>query len=112
MIKKIRLSQITVLTVAFIFSFAINVFGGDTPPSWMKQAASASLPAYDKEVSAVVLYNEQNVTFNGDGMMVTTENYAVKVLSREGRRHAVATALYLVSAGKVREIEGWLMRPD
>ncbi len=96
----------------FIFIVALNAFGDDSPPSWMKQAASAGVPGYDKEVSAVVLHNEQIVTLGSDGMLVTTENYAVKILSREGRRHAVATALYLVSAGKVRDIEGWLIRPD
>lgn len=95
-----------------IFIAALNAFGGDAPPSWMKQAAAVSLPGYDKEVSAVVLHNELAVTLNNDGVQVTTENYAVKILTREGRRHAVATALYLVSSGKVREIEGWLIRPD
>lgn len=98
--------------LTFIFIVTLNAFGGDTPPSWMKQAASASLPSYDKEVSAVVLYNEQLVTLGSDGVLVTTENYAVRILSREGRRHAIATALYLVSSGKVRDIEGWLIRND
>jgi hypothetical protein len=98
--------------ITFIFIVALNAFGGDTPPSWMKQAASVSLPSYDKEVSAVVLYNEQIVSMGGDGMLTTTENYVVKILTREGRRHALATALYLVSSGKVRDIEGWLIRQD
>jgi len=107
-----KLFSQSVCLLTFIFIVALNVFGGDTPPSWMKQAATFSLPTYDKEVSAVVLYKEQVVTLGSDGVQVTTENYAVKILSREGRRHAVATALYLVSSGKVREIEGWLIRPD
>lgn len=101
-----------VCVFSFIFIVSLNAFAGDAPPSWMKQAASVSLPAYDKEVTAVVLYNEQQVTLNGDGVLVTTENYAVKILSREGRKHAIATALYLMSSGKVRDIEGWLIRPD
>ena len=98
--------------LAFVFVLSPNVFAGDNPPAWMKQAAASALPGYDKEVSAVVLHNEKIVTLGGDNVQVTTENYAVKILSREGRRHAVATALYLVSAGKVREIEGWLIRQD
>ena len=43
---------------------------------------------------------------------MTVENYAVKLLNREGRHFAVARAFYLVSAGKVRSIEAWLIRPD
>ena len=99
-------------SLTFIFLVALSVFGGDTPPSWMKQAAASSLPTYDKEVSAVVLYNEKIVTLSSDNLLVTTENYAVKILAREGRRNAVATALYLVSSGKIRDIEGWLIRQD
>jgi len=96
----------------FLFIGVSTAFGGDNPPSWMKQAAAFPVPAYDKEVSAVVLHNELNVTLDNNGTQVTTENYAVKILSREGRKHAVATALYLVSSGKVRDIEGWLIRAD
>jgi hypothetical protein len=98
--------------LSFTFILALNAFGGDTPPSWMKQAAATSLPGYDKEVPAVVLHNEQIVTLGSDGTQVITENYAVKILTREGRKHAIATALYLVSSGKVRDIEGWLIRQD
>lgn len=112
MIKKIRLSQIMVLAVVFMFSFADSAFGGDTPPSWMKQATAVSLPSYENEVSAVVLHNEQIVSLSNDGMQITTQNYAVKILTREGRRNAIARAFYLVSSGKVREIEGWLIRQD
>jgi hypothetical protein len=112
MIKKNRLSQIWVLAVVFIFSFAGNALADDSAPAWMKQAAAVSLPGYDKEVSAAVLYREQLLTLNNDGLLVTTENYAVKVLSREGRQRAVAIAPYLVSSGKIRSIEGWLIRLD
>lgn len=112
MIKIFRLSHVWVLTVVLVFSLASSAFGDDSAPSWMKQAAAASVPSYDKEVSAVVLHNEDIVTLNGDGTQVTTENYAVRILSREGRRHAVARAIYLVSSGKVRDIEAWLIRQD
>ena len=101
-----------ICSLIFIFIAALTAFADDSPPSWMKQAAATSVPSYDKEVSAVVLYNEQLVTLGNDGVMTTTENYAVRVLTREGRKKAVATALYLVSSGKVRDIQGWLIRPD
>lgn len=95
-----------------VLTFALAAFGDDSLPNWMRQAATSQLPTYDKEVSAVALYNDQNVTLNGDGILVTTENYAVKILSREGRSEAIARAYYLVSSGKVREIEAWLIRAD
>jgi hypothetical protein len=98
--------------VTFFLIFPSNIFAGETVPNWMRQAATVSLPSYDKEVPAAVLHNEKQVTLGTDGMLVTTENYAVRLLSREGRNYAVASALYLVSAGRVREIEGWLIYPN
>jgi hypothetical protein len=100
-----------------ILSFLIllissNAFGGETPPNWMKQAASAAVPNFEKSESAVVLHNEQHVALDSEGRLVTTENYAVKILSREGRRKAVALAFYLVKFSKVREMEAWMIRPD
>lgn len=101
--------------IVFFFCFTIlislDAFGGSLP-NWLKQAASVQTPGYEKEVPAVVLHNEKVVTLENEGRIVTVENYAVKILTREGRENALATAFYLVSAGKVRSIEAWLIRPD
>ncbi|MGI8884235.1 MAG: DUF3857 domain-containing protein [Pyrinomonadaceae bacterium] len=88
------------------------VLADDAPPTWMRQAASVQIPSYDKDVPAVVLYDEQQITLGSDGKLTTVTNYAVKILVREGRAFAVARALYLVSSGNVRDIEGWLIRPN
>lgn len=99
-----------VFTIIFL---SVSVFAVDNaPPSWMRQAASSSVPSYEKNIKAVVLHNEQQTVLTSDGKLVTTENRAVKILTREGRREAVAYALYLVSSGRVREITAWLIRPD
>ncbi len=83
----------------------------DDPPAWLRQAASASVPGYEKDVPAVVLHQEQLVSLSSDGKLTTTENFAVKLLSREGMRFAVARAFYLVSAGKVKDMQAWVIRP-
>jgi len=85
---------------------------GDSIPNWLRQAASTNPPTYARDVPAVVLYNEQQVTLGSDGKLTTTENYAVKILVREGKPVAVATAFYLSSFSKVRDMNGWLIRPD
>lgn len=84
----------------------------DDPPAWLRQAASVTPPSYEKDVPAVVLYNEEQVTLGGDGKLATTDNYAVKILTRDGRGYAMARADYLVSSGKVKDIMAWLIRPD
>jgi transglutaminase-like putative cysteine protease len=92
--------------------FDSPAYADSQPPPWMRQAAAATIPTYEKDVPAVVLHDEQQVTLGTDGKLVTVENFAVKLLNREGRRYAIARAFYLVSAGKIRNIEAWLIRSD
>lgn len=98
--------------IFFALLLVTSSFAGDEVPTWLRQASQASPPTYEKDVPAVVLHDEEQVTLGSDGKLVTVENYAIKLINREGRNFAVARAFYLVSAGKVREIEGWLIRPN
>ena len=82
----------------------------DDVPAWLQQAAAQTVPAYDKKVPAVMLRKERNVTVTADGRVTTVTNYAVRVLTREGRDYAVARQLYLTDTGKVREFKAWLIR--
>lgn len=101
------------LTAIFSVLFlTLNFYAGDEVPSWMRQANQLTVPTYDKDVPAVVLHDEEQVSLGADGKLVTIENYAVKLINREGRNFAVARAFYLVSSGKVRDIQGWLLRPN
>ena len=100
------------ISTIFVFLLFANVFAGENAPNWLRQSTALTIPAYEKDVPAVVLHDEQQVTLGSDGKLVTIENYSIKLLNREGRSFAVARAFYLVSAGKIREIEGWLIRPD
>ncbi|MEK7723695.1 MAG: DUF3857 domain-containing protein [Acidobacteriota bacterium] len=101
------------ITLILLCLFAsLSIFAGDDAPAWLRQAAAIQPPIYEKNVNAVVLHKETQVTLDSDGKLSTTENYAVKILSREGRNEAVAIAFYLVSTGKIREINGWLIRSD
>jgi hypothetical protein len=83
----------------------------DEPPPWLKQAASTELPAYGKEVRAVVLHDESRKTVGDDGKIVTTTWWAVKILSREGRGYARASEGYNTGSSKIKEMRAWLIRP-
>ncbi|HEV7860256.1 MAG TPA: DUF3857 domain-containing protein [Pyrinomonadaceae bacterium] len=85
---------------------------GDDVPAWLRQAASAATPVYDKKVPAVVLLDEQQVTVGDDGRVTTVTNYAVRILAREGREAAFAREVYNTDTGKVREMHAWLLRPS
>jgi hypothetical protein len=98
-------------TVLFLFATNLMVFAGDDGPGWLHQLASADPGTYDKSVKAVVLLHEQNITLDGSGKLVTTERYAVKILTHEGRKEAVAIAPYLSNFSEVRDLQGWLISP-
>jgi hypothetical protein len=85
--------------------------GGDEVPAWLKQAASATTPTYDKDVPAVVLVDEASKTVREDGTVLTVSTYAVRILTREGREAAEAAIPYETDSGKVRDLRGWLIRP-
>src|SRR3712207_4226581 len=105
--------KIWLLTLFCLNLLAFNAFAaGDSVPQWLSQAASAPVPSYDKDVPAVVLYDEKIVNLNSDGQTVTTSNFAVRLLNREGKVFASAAELYLQSSSKVRDLKAWLIRPN
>ena len=85
---------------------------GDDVPGWLQEAAKLTVPAYDKDVPAVVLLIEQHVTVNDDGRVNTVTQFAIRILIHEGRRYAEARQFYESDAGKVREMHAWLIRPS
>jgi hypothetical protein len=80
-------------------------------PAWLQQANSITPPSYDRDVPAVVLLNEKTITVDNEGKINTVARYAIRILSREGRRYAVASEMYLTNAGKVRDLRAWVIRP-
>jgi hypothetical protein len=84
----------------------------DEPPAWLRQAATIQAPAYDKKISAVTLVDDSHVTVGEDGQIVTVSNYAVRILTKEGRDEAVAAVGYESDQGKVRDFHAWLIHPS
>ncbi len=104
-----------VLIVCFIVLLAAApavAAAGDEAPAWLKEAAAAQVPSYDKDVPAVVLRSEQTVTVSNDGKTTTATLFAIRILTREGRDFARAVEVYLTKSGKVREMTAWIIRPN
>ena len=85
---------------------------GDEVPAWLKQAAGTSAPAYDKKVEVVVLHDEGTMTVNPDGRVTNVATFAIRVLTRDGRRAATAYTSYATGTDKIKEMRAWLIRPD
>src|SRR5688500_17247054 len=107
----LRLTLLTGFLLLVILTPAVGA-AADEAPAWLQAAAALKTPTYDKEVHAVVLRKEQSVTLSTDGHITTTTTFAVRILTREGRGHAVAGEGYVTKTGKVREITAWLIRPN
>jgi hypothetical protein len=90
---------------------ATPVLADDTPP-WVQQAAAIKVPAYDKDVSAVVLLDESLTSINSDGRVNEVNNHAVRILRREGRGYAIGQVGYVPETGKVKEFRAWLIKPN
>lgn len=84
----------------------------DETPQWVQQAAAIKVPAYDREVSAVVLVDESLTSINSEGRVNEVYNHAVRILRREGRDYAVGQVGYVPDSGKVKEFRAWLIRPS
>lgn len=106
------------LSCLLVLAFLVVVAGGsrtataagDDQPQWLREAMAASLPKYEKNVPAAVLLNEQRVTVDGDGRVVTVQRYVVRILTREGQSEAHGAVSYMTHTGKVREMRGWLVK--
>src|SRR5256885_1736070 len=110
-----RLGERALMLVAplFIVSLmAVPACAGDEAPAWLKQAAASTIPAYPKDVPAVVLYDESKVTVEEDGRVIKSNYHAVKILTREGREVARAAESYDTDSSKVREMRAWIIRPS
>jgi hypothetical protein len=105
------LRRIITCVAALTMLSGLAVAADDAPP-WLRQASALGLPPYDKEVKAVVLHDESRMTVDEGGRVTEVTQYAVKILSREGRGEAVARTLYNTASEKVKDMRAWLIRPS
>ena len=107
---KALLFSVFVLFLVALPARAATVYGDETP-SWVQTAAAIKVPAYDKDVPAVVLVDERITTVDSEGRINEVYNFAVRVLQREGREYAIGRVGYIPDSGKVKEMRAWLLRP-
>src|SRR5437899_402124 len=93
------------------YTSALGAAGGDDAPDWLRQLASQNPGTFDKAVKAVVLLKDESISLDSSGRIVTSDRYAVRVLTREGRKEAVAVIPYLSNFTDVRDFQGWLVAP-
>ena len=110
--KDIKLFLIAVLGLLFLVAPAKAGAIGDDTPAWVQQAAAIKVPAYDKDVPAVVLVDDSTMAIDSEGRMSEVYNFAVRILQRSGREYAHGECGYVPDVGKVKDLRAWLVRPD
>src|SRR2546429_9955288 len=91
--KYIMLSRLTG-TCAVIILLVVPALAGDEAPAWLQAAAAIPVPAYERDVPAVVLQREQHRTVNEDGRVTTLTTLLVRILLLEGREIFAAREFY------------------
>jgi hypothetical protein len=100
------------LAVVAVMLMDVAVIKAEDYPTWMKQAAAANLPTYSKEVSYVVLHDEQQVKVDGSGHLERTVTHAIKIMVKEGREFAKVQGFYTPDTDTINEFRAWLIKPD
>jgi hypothetical protein len=85
---------------------------GDDTPAWVQQAAAIKVPAYNKDVPAVVLVDESSTIIDSEGRTSEVYNYAVRILQRGGRDYARGACGYEPDVARVKDFKAWLVRPE
>ena len=94
-----------------VFAAPAGATPGDETPQWVQQAVAVKAPTYDKDVPAVVLVHESTTSIGSDGRVNKIYNFAVRILRREGREFAIASASYVPDSSKVKDFRAWLIAP-
>lgn len=93
---------------------AASLHAADEAPAWLQQLSkqAATLPKYDAKVKSVVLLDDSRVVVEEGGKITTTNQYAVRILTKEGRAAAIASVWYETGRSKVKELRAWMIRPN
>ena len=77
-------------------------------PAWLVDASRRSSPALEADADAVVLHDEEHVTVQADGRLLTRRKYAVRVLTKDGAPAAAMREVYERGAAEIRSLRGWV----
>jgi len=94
----------------FLILTASVLTAAEDAPSWVREAASQTIPDYPSKVNSVVLLQEEMVTVDADGRRVMRERGAVKIL-QPGGDSVRSYRTYNVKNGRIRDFQGWLIPP-
>lgn len=91
-----------------LLAIGIPCEAGVTIPDWVRQAATQSLPAYDRDTKAVVLLDDINYLVTSPGEYTEHYRRVVKILRPEGREEA-DFGVYVRGGEKILSLHAWTL---
>lgn len=83
-----------------------SVLGIAGTPDWLKQAAQATIPAYQDDPDAVVLLDERLTSVSPAGEVRTSYRKAYKILRPSGQTRGIVT-VYFDHETQLAFLKGW-----
>ncbi|MBI3886681.1 MAG: DUF3857 domain-containing protein [Opitutae bacterium] len=80
-------------------------------PDWLEAAARTPVTVATKDADAVLLLNEGCEEIDRDGERTIRLRRVFKVLTADGKKHAVAQVGYLSGSSAVKSFKAWTVRP-
>ena len=100
---RVRFPWRTVLVAVAVLAASV---ANASPPDWMRALVNSSLPAYDEETSAVLLYSETVLTVRDYGRVVRLDRKAFKILRDDGADVAIVR-LGFSGDSPILSLRGW-----
>jgi transglutaminase-like putative cysteine protease len=111
-LSPLTLSVALALTLGTVVGTFVPAGAGSEPPAWLVAASKVPTPERSDDAPAVELLRECKVRVKADGTFLAETRRAVRILTREGREHAVVREYYESGAGSVQGMQAWIMKPS
>lgn len=103
-----RLAWMVVWTVAAVLAWPPAAQAADAP-RWLVELARRPAPVADRDADAVVLHDEEQVTVQANGRVVTRRLFAVRVQTKAGWRAASMQEVYSPGSVEIRSLKAWIL---
>ncbi|MGB7621714.1 MAG: DUF3857 domain-containing protein [Terriglobia bacterium] len=100
------------LAFPFVFLFMSGLLAAKEAPPWVHDAVRQPAKSdYSTKVTAVALFEEEQLTVDPGGKRVMRERGVIKIL-QPGREKPVAYRPYNTKTGRIRDFRGWMVLPS
>lgn len=99
------------LAFLLALSLACSLLPAATFEPWIESAIARETPEWAGQASALILLDESSHEIDAQGIETVTQRYIARMLTTNGKEHAVRRVYYDSKSAKVKSLRAWLIRP-